>query len=210
MVIYGYYTHIYLQAYDPEVATIVNNVIDGGEFSSPLGITAMARATIRGNFIKGYVSGIGQYDTGSGPLAPSRYTVIDSNVILTRDPSMSPCCTDYGVVSYGPQDIISNNLIFTPVSRRFIGIYAMGLDSWVEANTVIAEQVVRQGYGANSRSVGIGIGNPSRGCTAVANRTCGFDVGIGPDAYQGTPHRVISHFSTNDVLAIDPLGLMNN
>jgi len=205
----AYYTHIYRQAYDPELATIVNNVIDGGEFESPLGISAMARATIKGNFIKGYISGVGQYDTGSGPFAHSRYTVIDSNVILTRDPNTTGVFTS-GIVSYGPQDIIANNLIFTPESLRFTGVYVLGADSWVEANTVIAKQIIHQGYGSNARSVGIGIGNPSTGCTAAANRTCGFDVGIGPDAYQGPPHRVISHFSTNDVLAIDPGGLTGN
>jgi hypothetical protein len=133
--------------------------------------------------------------------------VVDSNVILTRDPYSSPYYT-YGVQSFGPGETIANNLIVTPAGVRFEGVCIRGADAWIEANTVIPGRVVRQSYASNDRSLGIGIGNGSTGSTAAANRTYGLDIGIGPEgAFQTPPHRVISHFSTNDVLAIDPLGL---
>ena len=201
-------TPIYLQSYNPTLATIVGNVVDAGE--APGGasaITAIAKGTIVGNFTSGYGVGVYQYENVENPLYPPNAGLwIDSNLILTRDPSVEIYYT-YGIQSAGPEDIISNNLIVTPATYRFIGVYALGADSWIESNTVIARQVVRQSYASNSRSVGIGIGNPSTGTTAVANRTYGFDVGIGPNPFQSPPHRVISHFSTNDVLAIDPNGL---
>jgi hypothetical protein len=198
---------IYLQDYHPERALIAGNIIDSGAVLGIRGITATAKATISGNFIRGYTAGVGQYENNeNGLFPPTRYTVIDSNVILAPNPTNSGYYS-YGVISCGPEDIISNNLIFTPTSTRFIGVSLMGADSWVEANTVIAQQVVRHGYGSNDRSVGIDIGNTSTGITSATNRTCGLDVGIGPDPYQWVPHRVLSHFSTNDVLAIDPQGL---
>jgi hypothetical protein len=193
--------------YNPEQALIAGNIIDSGAIIGINGITATAKATITGNFIRGYTAGVGQYGNNENELSPpTRYTVIDSNVILTQDSSTFPYYT-YGIVSCGPEDIISSNLVFTPVSTRFVGVSVVGADSWVEANTVIAQHVVRHGYGSNDRSVGIGVGNTSTSCTAATNRTCGFDVGIGPDPYQWVTHRVLSHFSTNDVLAIDPQGL---
>jgi hypothetical protein len=198
-------SQIYLGTYSPEQALIAGNVIDSGAILGMNGISCIAKGRITGNFIRGYRAGVGQYDTED--LYPStRYTVIDSNVILTRNPTSGPYCT-YGIVSYGPQDIIFSNLVIIPISTTCIGISLMGTGSWVEANTVLAQQVVHYGYGSANRAVGIDIGNPSTGSTSAANRTCGFDVGIGPDPYQSPPHRVLSHFSTNDVLAVDPLGL---
>jgi hypothetical protein len=185
--------------------------VDGGEPWQAFGIVSIAKATITGNFIKGYVSGVHLYDSAANPLhPPTPGTVVDSNVILTQD-SLGFVPWAYGIESYGPGEIISQNLIITPSTYRFVGVSVRGQDFWVESNTVIPRQVVRQSYGATSRSVGIGFGNSTAGSTAVANRTYGLDVGIGPEqSYQITPHRVISHFSTNDVLAIDPRGLMGN
>jgi hypothetical protein len=113
------------------------------------------------------------------------------------------------VQSWGPEDIIANNLVVTPVSTRFVGVAMRGRDSWAEANTILPAEVVRHTYGDVDRSVGIGVGNLSTGTVSVANHTSGFDVGNGPVApYQTIPHRVISHISTNDVLAVDPRGLI--
>ena len=203
---------IYLQTYNPTFATIVGNVIDGGEPNGDIGISSNSKATISGNFIMGYVSGVYLYPNVRTPLFPSTPgTLIDSNVILTRNSLNNPIPLAYGIQSYGPKEIISNNLIITPASFRFVGVAVRGADSWVEANTVLPLQVMRQSYEVNWRSVGIGVGLGSTGFTAAANRTYGLDVGIGPEqAYQIIPHRVISHFSTNDVLAIDPRGLTDD
>jgi hypothetical protein len=131
---------------------------------------------------------------------------VDSNVVLTRDPYPQPFYT-YGIQSYGPEDILSHNLIITPASHRFIGVL-VHTDSWIESNTIIPRQVVRQSYESGNRAVGIEIGNGSTGSTSVANRTYGMDVGIGPEPYQYLSlHRVITHYSTNDVLGVDPQGL---
>jgi hypothetical protein len=44
--------------------------------------------------------------------------------------------------------------------------------------------------------------------TSMENHTYGMDVGIGPEIpFDVEPHRVISHFSTQDALSIDPLGV---
>jgi len=137
----------------------------------------MTVATIAGNFIMGYRLGVYQYEDAASPLfPPTPGTVIDSNVILTRDSYSAPYYT-YGIQSSGPEDIIAHNLIITPASYRFIGVSVRGADSWIEANTVIPRQVVRQSYASSDRSVGIGIGNYSTGSTAAANRTYGLDVG---------------------------------
>jgi hypothetical protein len=114
----------------------------------------------------------------------------------------------FGIQSNGPGDILANNLTVTPNAYRFEGVVVRGTNSWLEANIVLPIQVSPQGYSSGFRSVGIGFGSASRANTAVANRTYGMDVGIGPEIpYAAPPHRVISHFSTNDVLAIDPRGL---
>jgi len=201
-------TQIYLEAYNPTFATIAGNVVEGGEPNGANGITALARGTIAGNFISGYNLGIYQYETVENPLfPPTAGLVIDSNVILTRN-TLTASYSLYGIFSSGPEDIVSHNLILTPVSYRFIGILLQGADAWIEDNTVLPLIVQRQSYESSNRSIGIGIGNPSTGSVSVANHTYGLDVGIGPaNLYQNIPHRVISHFSTNDGLAVDPLGL---
>jgi hypothetical protein len=108
---------------------------------------------------------------------------------------------------YGHEEIIFSNLIITPESYRFIGVCVRDVGAWIEANAIIPRQVVRQSYDSCNRSVGIGIGNGSTGSTSAGNCTYGMDVGLGPDPYQCSSHRVISHSSVNDVLAVDPCGL---
>lgn len=198
---------IYLQVYNPTVATISGNLVYDGVHTRSMGITSNSKATISDNFIQGYHNGVYMYPNVRTPLYPPiPGTLISSNIILTlHSPSGGYA---YGMVSHGPGDTISGNLVVTPESYFFTGITVRGTNSWIEANTVLATNVVRQGYTSNFRSVGIGFGNGSSNNTAAANATYGMDVGIGPEKpYQGVPHRVISHFSTNDVLAIDPIGL---
>jgi hypothetical protein len=156
----------------------------------------------------GYVSGIQAYENPRNPLnPPTAGSVIDSNVILTHDP-LTPPCLAQGIITYGPGEIVMNNLVATPVSYRFVGVVSQDNNSWLEGNTVIPMVVQHQSYGSSVRSVGIGFGNGTTGGTAAANRTCGMDVGVGPwQPYQAALHRVLGHFSTNDVLAVDPIGL---
>jgi hypothetical protein len=111
-------------------------------------------------------------------------------------------------MSSGPGEVVANNLVLTAQSYTFRGVVTRGNAGWLEGNTVIAGQIVRQGYYTTKRALGIGFGYGTTGGTAVANQTRGMDVGVGPEAPgEPTPHRVLNHFSWDDALSIDPTGL---
>lgn len=200
---------IYLQNYNPTFATIAGNLVDGGAPRGDIGITANAKSTISGNCILGYVHGIYMYENPRNPLfPPTKGSVIDSNVILTHDSATSPPLA-YGIISYGPGELVASNLVVTPVTSWFVGVVSRDTNSWLEANTIIPLTVQWQDYVWNTRAVGIGFGNGTSGGTAAANRTYGMTVGVGPEMpNQWIPHRVINHFSVNDDLPIDPTGLV--
>ncbi len=205
-------TPIYLQDYNPTFATIAGNIIDGGTPRGDIGIASNSKATITGNFIMGYVTGVYLYENVRNVLSPpTPGTQVAGNVIFTRDSMTSPLPLAYGIQSHGPGDILADNLIVTPNAYRFVGVAVRGTNSWVEGNTVLAKTARPQSYSSPVRSVGIGFSSASKDNTAAANRTTKMDVGIGPEVPHATPpHRVISHFSTNDVLAIDPRGLTDD
>jgi hypothetical protein len=200
---------IYLNDYHPTQATISDNAVLDGSPRGFIGIASMSKATITRNFIEGYSLSVNLYQHFSNPInPPTPGTILDSNVMLTRIPGSDQYFT-YGVQSWGPGDVIHDNLIVIPLSTMVVGVATRGTDSWVEDNLVVPETVVRQSYAAADRSVGVGVGNTSTNNTFVRNRTYGFDVGNGPvGAHQAIPRRVISHTSTNDALAIDPIGLL--
>jgi hypothetical protein len=199
---------IYSQDYNPTLATITDNVVLGGSPIGHIGVNVNARALVARNLVEGYATGIYIYPAFRNPLnSPVPGTLLDSNVILTKDSTGG--LQAYGVESFGPGEIIAGNLIVAPRSYRFVGTTVRTTNAWVEGNTVLPIQVVRNGYNVSTRSVGIAFGNGSSSNTAAANSTYGLDVGIGPEnPFQGVPHRVLSHFSTNDVLAVDPIGMM--
>lgn len=200
---------IYLADYNPTTALIVGNLLENSARYGLCGITANAKAIIRENVIVGYEHGVLTYDNPRNPLyPPTAGLVIDSNVILTRDSGTWPYHAR-GIISYGPSDRLLNNLILTPRSFRFVGIACRDSNSWVEGNTVIAGSITHNSYASNVRAVGIAFGYGTTNGVAAANRTCGMDVGVGPEgSYQVNPHRVIQHLSRDDVLAIDPIGLL--
>lgn len=205
-------TPVYLQDYNPTFATITGNIIDGGTPRGDIGIASNSKATITGNFIMGYVTGVYLYENVRNVLSPpTPGTQVAGNVIFTRDSMASPLPLAYGIQSHGPGDILADNLIVTPNAYRFVGVAVRGTNSWVEGNTILAKTARPQSYSSPVRSVGIGFSSLSKDNTAAANRTTKMDVGIGPEVPHATPpHRVISHFSTNDVLAIDPRGLTDD
>jgi hypothetical protein len=132
---------------------------------------------------------------------------LQGNVVFTSDSTTG--YQAYGVESFGPGEVIADNLIVAPRSYRFVGTTVRTTNAWVEGNTVLPITVVRNSYDTFARSVGVGFGNGSSNNTSAANRTYGMDVGIGPEnPFQPALHRVITHHSTNDVLAIDPIGLV--
>lgn len=196
------------QTYVPGLATVVGNRIELGEPRGGIGIAANAQMVIHGNYIAGYDSGIYIYENVNNPLnPPTQGLVVDGNVIRCRN-SIERGMTTYGIISRGPGERVANNLVVTPIGYRFTGVVSRGNDSWIENNTIIPRSIFHQSYASAVRSVGIGFGNNTTGGTAAMNRTCGMDVGVGPEqAFQLPSHRVIGHFSTNDVLSVDLNGL---
>ena len=210
---------VYLNRSDePSVAEIFNNTIDGklppgaNSDTDPAGIVVNARSRIAGNTLTGFGVGILIYGEALTPLYPaSRSTVIAHNTILTRDSSKYAGVYTYGIQTAANDDAIVSNLVSTPTTCRFIGITARALNSRIENNTVISQAPVNNGYTNANRGVGIGFGNQSRNAHARDNTTFGMDVGVGPESSnQNIPHRVSNHRSVNDVLGIDPSGLLPN
>ncbi len=201
---------VYLQDYSPTVAMIGGNILETDNPQGALaGVASNSKAHITGNFIRGYNNGVMLFENVRNLISPpTPGTMVDQNVILTCSPATNPGRV-YGVQSWGPGDFINQNLIVTPISTRFVGVGIRGKDSWIEGNVVIPAQVVRQSYSASTRSVGIGFHTQASQGVGARNATYGLDVGIGPEIpFQATPHRVLGHSSTNDVLAIDPAGLL--
>jgi hypothetical protein len=207
------YKPIYLQSENSEVAWIEDNVIKAdlkGDQRAQSGIVSSTAARIRNNYIEGFTSGVLIYGNARTPLYPgSKGVVVENNVVVSSDASTNPRTTTYGVQSWGPDEIIRHNFVMTPVSTHFMGIAVRGENAWIEENTVVAMEVVRNGYGSPLRSVGIGLANRSKWATVIRNTTCGFDVGTGTiEAYLSSPHYVIDHRSVNDELPVDPRGVL--
>ncbi len=199
---------VFKQGYNPTYATISGNKVLSGKAGKVfVGIASIAQSTIANNFIQGYQLGVNLYPNEYNRKdPPTPGTIIDRNIVMTSENPAS--IVRYGIRSYGPGDTISRNLVLMPKSTWTVGICHDGTNAWIRENTVIARKVERHPYKEFSRSVGIGFANTSLLNTAIGNRTYGMDVGIGPSCpFQQIPHRIIGHYSTNDVLAIDPSGL---
>ena len=200
---------IYLQGNNAGTAIIERNILrDAGG----AGIAANAASYIRNNYIKGSAQGILIYGNSRTPLFPGgKGTLIDSNVVLLPETSVDRGYNSYGIHSWGPDEIIRNNLIIAPTSSRLIGIALRGDNALVENNTILSMNVVRNDYASVFRSVGVGVGNTSKFARCIRNTTYGLDIGVGPvDKFQGIPHYVIDHRSINDTLPIDPRGVLAN
>jgi Pectate lyase superfamily protein/Bacterial TSP3 repeat len=203
------YKDLLLQSDEPTWVQVSGNQFLNGDTSytastpfGNLGIMTIAKGVVANNFIGGYQYGIYIYpDTADLMFPACKGLVMRSNIVKLRN-------WGSGIFANGPSETISHNLVVAPTPDRVLGVLVAGTNSWIEANTVINMQAANHGYASAGRAVGIALANGSSQNTAVANRTRGMDVGVGPaDAYQLWSHRVISHFSTNDVLPIDPRGL---
>jgi hypothetical protein len=195
---------IYSAQYDPTTALISGNIISD---PSQIGFTAIcpnAKSIVTHNFIRGYGVGIYQYPPDHNPYNPPMPgTLIASNIIV---PANVPT-KKYGIVACGPGNTILHNLVVKESTNSFLGVYVLSTNMWIRGNTVLSRFVAHQPYDSDQRSVGIGFQGSSF-TTSIDNRTYGMDVGIGPaqpDAV--SPHRVISHFSKQDTLPIDPVGV---
>lgn len=206
---------IYLSDSNPlPLSKIENNVIEGyfpqgsDSVSYSVGITMNTNAIIRGNIIKGYVIGVMSYKENL-PHPWSKGMRIQSNIILTRDPSDDLPFGIMGIRSWAHNQEIRDNIVLTPLSRTFAGIGVYGDGAVVANNWVIAQKVEHHDYTSALRAVGVGLGNTGTSIIFEGNHTYGFDVGCGPlGVSQSIPHRVISHYSYNDVLPVDPRGVI--
>lgn len=200
------------------IAEVRDNWIDGAlppgtaPGTEVSGIVMNARSRITNNLVTGLRTGILVYPEVTTPLFPgSRWSVVDGNLIITKDPGENPNVTVYGINSWADDQVIQNNLIITPASKRFNGIAARGADSWVGRNVVLSAAPSDNGYGNILRAVGYGVGNQSSNVRITGNTSYGMDVGVGPvDPFQSIPHYVEDHRSIQDALPIDPRGLLSD
>jgi len=205
---------IYLD--DPEplpLSRIEDNIIEGyfppgaDAVSYSVGVTMNTRARVRNNVIKGYVIGVMSYQERM-PHPWSQGLVVDSNVIVTKDTSEELPFGVAGIRSWAQDQSLINNRIFVPLSKKTAGVVVYGDGSLIENNKVIAMKIERNAYDSSNRSVGLAVGNTAKNTIYKGNSTYGFDVGIGGNPYQSVPHRIISHYSLNDTLPIDPRGVI--
>ncbi len=208
---------IYLQNDNATTAEILRNVIDGKipsggrAFYTQSGLTVIAKATIKNNFISGFWTGINLYDDPKRPIFPaSRGCVIDSNVIITRNAQDYANTYTYGIQLRGGDELVSNNLISTPVAYRTVGVVAHNENSLIRDNYVNAWQSAFSGRYSRNRSSGVATSQTSKGGVVFTeNRTWGFDVGVGrAQFYQDVNYSVNGNVSYGDALPVDPLSLI--
>jgi len=201
---------------DPSRATIVNNVFEGDvppaglAFIGRSGIVFAARSTVEGNLVKGFRIGIYNRGEVHTPIYPAANgSQISNNLVITGDSRVDDRVYTYGVYVWQSDQIIRNNLIYVPISRKTVGIVLRGDGTMVVGNTAVAIEAGQNGYESSVRSVGVGMGNTSKNTRVTGNWTCRFDVGVGPEKpYQTPPYFLDSHFSVQDVLAVDERGII--
>jgi hypothetical protein len=206
---------IYLQGNNAGRARIERNIVRGSSSGGPgaaAGIVADASAIIRDNYLEGHNQGVLIYGNPRTPLFPgSRGNLIERNLIVAADTTFDPGYQTYGIHSWGPDEIIRDNLILMPLSSRVVGIALRGRNATVQNNTIVAMNIRRNGYESPIRATGVGVGNSSLDAWIARNTTYGFDIGVGPvDKFQSIPHYVIDHRSLLDELPIDPRGVILN
>jgi len=205
------------QCSEPTTAVIEGNVVDGRippgglAGNEHMGICVNAKARIANNFVVGHGRGIWGYGEPHTPLHPATAgTVIHDNVVVTRDPVAYPAVYTIGIGAQVERTLVASNYILTPTSYKSVGIRLDGPGIQVTANTISAQNIVRNGYTSPVKSVGISLMNTASQACVKANSTRGFDVGVGPAA-RGVvvPYSAYGHTSVLDVIGLDPRGLLN-
>jgi len=201
---------------EPTVITVKDNVFDGvvppGGKAFPVqkGIAFNARAWISGNLITGYRRGIYSYEEAHTPGHPaSRGATIENNVVIPVNPVERPGALSIGIQLYGGYEKVKSNLVICPISYEMMGIRPEGQRARILKNTVVAEQIVRNNYRSNARSLGIGFGFGSAYTYARGNYTSGFDNGIGPaKAFSRPSYWVFDHRSYLDYVGVSQAGMI--
>lgn len=206
--------YIYLDAQsDPSRAVFKNNYLDGTippggvAFNEQGAIVFSAHSLIENNIIVNWKYGIRSSQEIRTPMHhPARYSKIRNNIIQTRRITVSDEIRTYGINVWGGGELIEQNIVYTPTSKRVAGIVARGSDTLVRSNTVWAHEKIWHSYGDFDRSVGIANGNTASNLHVIDNTTGGFDAGVGPlQAYQYRGNTVIGHVSRGDKISVDPI-----
>lgn len=197
------------------LSLITGNVLEG-EFplgadsqSYSVGVTVNSRALVANNRISGWKVGVMSYRDGQ-PYHRATGLIVRDNLITVRDTTgLSSDAYHIGVRSWASSQLIDNNTIVIPNSRRTFGISVYGKESSIRNNYLHVENSEDHPYDSYYRSVGISHGNQSSLTTVSNNFTNGFNVGVGPATpSQSIPHIVRDHISLDEELPIDPRGLV--
>ncbi|MDB4727023.1 hypothetical protein OAF66_02550, partial [bacterium] len=197
------------------LSLITGNILEGDlpfgadSQSYSVGVTMNSRALVANNRISGWKIGVMSY-IDRQPYHRATGLIVRDNLITLRDTSgLSSDAYHIGVRSWAPSQLIDNNTIIVPNSRRAFGISVYGRDSDIRNNYLHVENSEDHPYDSYYRSVGISHGNQSSLTTVSNNFTNGFNVGVGPATpSQSIPHIVRDHISLDEELPIDPRGLV--
>lgn len=197
------------------LSLITGNILQGDlpfgadSQSYSVGVTMNSRALVANNRISGWKIGVMSY-IDKQPYPRATGLIVRDNLITLRDTSdLSSDAYHIGVRSWASSQLIDNNTIIVPNSRRTLGIGVYGRGADIRNNYLHVEKSEEHPYDSYYRSVGIAYGNQSSFTTISNNFTNGFNVGVGPSTpSQSIPHIVRDHLSMNEELPIDPRGLV--
>ncbi|MDB4451905.1 hypothetical protein N9129_01690 [Akkermansiaceae bacterium] len=208
---------IYLSEPSARPLSIISGNLLDGEFpigsdsqSYSIALTLNSRALVENNRITGWKVGVLSYIDGQ-PYHRATGLIVRDNLITLRDTSnLVEDAYHVGVRSWAASQLIENNTIIVPNSRRTFGISVYGKGAYISNNFVYVEESEDHPYTSYFRSVGISFGNQSSLTTISGNVTSGFNVGVGPASpSQSISHIVRDHISDEDTLPIDPRGLVD-
>lgn len=195
---------------EPTDAVIEGNFFEGvvpsggRAFTGQAAIVSQARAKIINNVIVGYGTGVLSRPVVHTPSFPAAYGMeIGCNFIVTRKSLDYPEVYSYGIKVAGGSEKIYDNLVICPVSWKTAGIAAQAPNTLVWRNTVLADEIMVNGYYSSARTTGIGNGYGANELIIWKNFTRGFDVGVGSLGSSGwASFKCCDHVSILDYVAI--------
>lgn len=197
------------------LSLVTGNILEGDlplgadSQSYSVGVTMNSRALVANNRISGWKVGVMSYIDKQEYHRATGLIVRDNLITLRDTTGLSSDAYHIGVRSWAPSQLIENNTIIVPNSRRTLGIGVYGRGANIRNNYLYVEKSEEHPYDSYYRSVGIAHGNQSSLTTISNNFTNGFNVGVGPSTpSQSIPHIVRDHLSLDEELPIDPRGLV--
>lgn len=195
---------------EPTTAIFQNNYFDGAmppggkAFKEQAAIVFQADARICNNVVLGHGNGIFSRSEAHTPKYSSPAgALIRGNLIVTRRSQDFQDVYTYGINVAGGREKIQDNLVICPVSWKTAGIAVQLEKTWIWRNTVLADEILINGYYSSNRTTGIGNGYNAPKMWAWENHTRGFDLGVGCLGSAAWPgHKCCDHTSILDVVAI--------